>query len=85
LLLKSAIQQQRRDDVVVVPRTRPRRLRAAKVNSLLECHVCDLRHVCGGRCHLPQLRLGQMPHQAACSDRYKESMFRNLVEWGSSA
>lgn len=58
---------------------------AARVNSLPECHVCDLRHVCGGRCHLPQLRLGQMPHQVACSDRYKESMFRNLVEWGSSA
>lgn len=54
------------------------------VNQMEECRVCDLRHICGGRCHLGQLRgngkLGQIP----CSDRYKESFYDNLVAWSSS-
>jgi len=55
-----------------------------QVNRLDECRVCDLRHICGGRCHLGQLRgngkLGQIP----CSDRYKQSFYDNLVAWSSS-
>jgi len=58
---------------------------AAAVDRLEECRTCDLRHICGGRCHLPQLRAGQAPSQVACPDSYKASMYRNLARWRSSA
>jgi radical SAM protein with 4Fe4S-binding SPASM domain len=58
---------------------------ATRVDRLEECKTCDLRHICGGRCHLAQLRAGQMPSQVECPDTYKQSMFRNLARWYSSA
>lgn len=57
---------------------------AARVDALPECRTCVLRYVCGGRCHLPQLRTGNVPSQVECPSSYKESMFRNLAALGSS-
>jgi radical SAM protein with 4Fe4S-binding SPASM domain len=57
---------------------------AARVDRLEECRTCFLRHICGGRCHLAQLRVGSLPSQVTCPDSYKQSMMRNLVAWGSS-
>lgn len=57
---------------------------AARVDRLEECKTCVLRHVCGGRCHLAQLRSGQAPSQVECPDSYKQSMFRKLAAWGAS-
>lgn len=55
-----------------------------QVHKLPECRTCDLRHLCGGRCHLGQLRGGGPLGQIACSDRYKHSFYDNLVAWSSS-
>ncbi|WP_133900711.1 radical SAM/SPASM domain-containing protein [Actinophytocola oryzae] len=55
-----------------------------QVNKMAECRVCDLRHVCGGRCHLGQLRGDGRLGQVACSNRYKESFYDNLIAWSSS-
>lgn len=57
---------------------------AAQVDRLEECKTCVLRYVCGGRCHLTQLRKGQLPSQVECPQSYKDSMLRNLVQWSSS-
>jgi radical SAM protein with 4Fe4S-binding SPASM domain len=54
------------------------------VDRLEECSSCVLRHICGGRCHLSQLRAGEAPGQVACPQAYKDSMLRNLAAWGSS-
>lgn len=58
---------------------------AARVDRLTECRTCILRHICGGRCHLGQLRAGQTPSQVACPDSYKQAVMSNLVSWGSSS
>lgn len=55
-----------------------------RVNQMPECRECDLRHLCGGRCHLGQLRGNGRLGQVSCSDRYKESFYDNLVAWSSS-
>ncbi len=54
------------------------------VDRLPECRSCALRHVCGGRCHLPQLRSGASPAQVDCPQSYKDSMLKNLAAWGAS-
>ncbi|MEO3754173.1 radical SAM protein [Streptomyces sp. B6B3] len=73
-----------RDGAVRLVDTIDRERDLLQVSRLAECRTCDLRHICGGRCHLGQLRgdgrLGQVP----CSDRYKQSFYDNLVAWSSS-
>ncbi|MDQ0177307.1 radical SAM/SPASM domain-containing protein [Bacillus chungangensis] len=49
------------------------------VDLLPECKTCDLRYVCGGRCHLGTLTKGEGIGQVDCPDQYKENMFNNLV------
>ncbi|PEJ11752.1 hypothetical protein CN684_00190 [Bacillus wiedmannii] len=49
------------------------------VDALPECKSCNLRYVCGGRCHLPSLTKGLGILQVSCSDAYKERMYKNLV------
>ncbi|WP_258871829.1 SPASM domain-containing protein [Virgibacillus dokdonensis] len=50
------------------------------VDRLPECKTCDLRHICGGGCHLATLTVGQGINQVECDDLYKERMLKNLVK-----
>ena len=57
---------------------------AAQVSVLSECRSCDLRNICGGRCHLGQLQIGMMPTQVDCPDEYKERIYSSLAAWRAS-
>lgn len=50
------------------------------VDKLPECKKCDLRYICGGRCHLSTLRKGAGIQQVDCDDIYKNRMFKNLIK-----
>jgi len=50
------------------------------VDRLPECKTCDLRYVCGGRCHLKTLTKGLGISQVECPDSYKEALYNNLVK-----
>ncbi|MFT0137232.1 radical SAM protein [Alcanivoracaceae bacterium MT1] len=50
------------------------------VDRLPECKSCDLRYICGGRCHLTSLSKGEGIQQVDCDDLYKERMFKNLIK-----
>lgn len=50
------------------------------VDILPECKTCDLRYICGGRCHLSTLKKGLGIKQVNCDDSYKERMFKNLIK-----
>lgn len=50
------------------------------VDALPECKTCDLRYICGGRCHLGTLREGNGISQVDCSEDYKRRMRNNLIK-----
>lgn len=53
---------------------------AAVVDRLPLCRTCDVRYICGGRCHLNQLiPLGQMM-QNDCPREYRDSFYHGLVK-----
>ena len=50
------------------------------VINLEECKFCDLRHICGGRCHLSTLTKNLGIFQVDCDDSYKLRMYKNLIK-----
>lgn len=54
----------------------------AEVDRLPLCRTCDLRYVCGGRCHLPQVTGGREISQNDCSASYRKALYRLLAVRG---
>ncbi|MET4373247.1 radical SAM protein with 4Fe4S-binding SPASM domain [Bradyrhizobium sp. LB12.1] len=55
--------------------------RSAKsdVDELPLCRTCDLRYICGGGCHLPQLKRGLEMAQNECSADFRERFRERLA------
>ncbi len=51
----------------------------ADVDQLPLCRTCDLRYICGGKCHLPQLTLGKPIQQSTCTAEYRQQYYHNLM------
>jgi radical SAM protein with 4Fe4S-binding SPASM domain len=49
------------------------------VDKLPLCRTCDLRYLCGGKCHLDQLRSNIQISQNACSADYRAAFYKKLV------
>ncbi|MDT9000907.1 radical SAM protein [Paucibacter sp. APW11] len=54
----------------------------ANVEKLPLCKSCDLRYICGGKCHLPQVTTGIPIHQNDCSSKFRNDYYQRLVERG---
>ena len=50
-----------------------------KVYNLPECKSCGLNTLCGGKCHLSQMRAGADSFQNECSEAFKEQFRRGLT------
>lgn len=50
----------------------------ANVDRLPLCRTCDLRYICGGKCHLPQLTTGKPIDQSECTAEYRQKYYQNL-------
>lgn len=51
----------------------------ANVDRMPLCRSCDLRYICGGKCHLPQLTLNRRIAQNECSSEFRTSFYKSLV------
>jgi radical SAM protein with 4Fe4S-binding SPASM domain len=49
------------------------------VDRLPLCRTCDVRHLCGGKCHLNHFPLTKKMRQNDCSYDYRTAYYRNLV------
>ena len=52
---------------------------AAMVDRLPLCRSCDVRYVCGGQCHLHQVKAGSAMAQNDCSPDYRDGLYKGLV------
>ncbi|MBO6755841.1 MAG: radical SAM protein [Roseibium sp.] len=69
----------RRDGVEGVFADLTRLSEKMKVQNLPECKSCGLNTLCGGKCHLPQVRAGAADFQNECSEGFKEQFRRGLT------
>lgn len=51
----------------------------SNVDRLPLCRSCDLRYICGGGCHLPQLKNGLEISQNECSSEFRERYYERLA------
>jgi radical SAM protein with 4Fe4S-binding SPASM domain len=51
----------------------------ADVDTLPLCRVCDLRYICGGKCHQGQVARFGRALQNQCSDTYRNNFYRTLT------
>lgn len=51
----------------------------ANVDRLPLCRSCDVRYICGGKCHLPQVTNGIPIKQNACSAQYRSNFYSKLA------
>ncbi|MCJ8310859.1 MAG: radical SAM protein [Hyphomicrobiales bacterium] len=57
--------------------------KGADVDGLPLCRTCDLRYICGGRCHLPQVTQGEAIAQNNCSSSYRRNFYATLARRAS--
>ncbi len=68
------------DGVAAIFRTIWQQANDASVNKLPLCRTCDVRYLCGGQCHLPQLITMSEISQNDCSQSYRDRFYRSLIE-----
>ena len=56
----------------------------AHVDLMPLCRSCDLRYICGGKCHLAQLTQGQNIAQNTCDAEYRVNYYRKLARRAAS-
>ncbi len=56
----------------------------AHVDQLPLCRTCDLRYICGGKCHLGQLTQGLSIAQNTCDAKYRAEYYRKLARRAAS-
>jgi len=49
------------------------------VDALPLCRTCDLRYICGGKCHLPQLTRGREISQNECTAEFRRLYLERLT------
>lgn len=49
------------------------------VDRLPLCRTCDLRYICGGGCHLPQLKNDKEIAQNECSAQFRQNYYERLA------